>query len=44
MPPVITINGKNPAHMHVGDSYADLEFHAVALPPLSPTMSARGRT
>ena len=23
-PPVITINGENPAHIHVGDSYADL--------------------
>jgi hypothetical protein len=24
-PPVITINGDNPAHIHVGDSYADLD-------------------
>jgi Chaperone of endosialidase/Domain of unknown function (DUF5011) len=23
-PPVITINGENPAHIHVGDTYADL--------------------
>ena len=23
-PPTITINGDNPAHIHVGDSYADL--------------------
>ncbi len=23
-PPVITINGENPAYIHVGDSYADL--------------------